>query len=54
MQDETLPDAVRRDGLPRTLEELQLVDRRTQGFTPLGLGGAHILTAEAPCLSGTS
>jgi len=47
VQDETLPDAQRRDGLPHTLEELQLVDRRTQGFTPLGLGGSHILTPES-------
>ena len=47
MQDETLPDTVRRDGLPHTLEELQLVDRRTQNFTPLGHGGSHILTPES-------
>lgn len=47
MQDETLLDTVRRGGLPRTLEELQLVDRRTQGFTPLGVGGSHILTPES-------
>ena len=46
MEDETLPDAEQRDGLPHTLEELRLVDRRTQGFTPLGLGRSHILTPE--------
>jgi hypothetical protein len=47
MQDETLPDTEERGSLPRTLEELRLVDRRTQGFTPLGLGGSHILTPES-------
>jgi hypothetical protein len=47
MRQQQPSDRHHEDVLPRTLEELQAPDERTQCFTPMGLGVTHILTPEA-------